>query len=196
MERLVSAYTDKITSLQPEPFSLYDTIRRAICRRFSSFYLTKDEQKVYQRHRGLERQLNEPCAKKIPSLDHFVEYLSADSVQADVHWHPYSTLCHVCTLKYNFIGKYETLEDDFRSFLSGVGLNSSEWNRNNPYSTGRSKDHYRSMYSQLSDRSICFLKYFYREDLKNFNYQFEDYFPDRRKIDCSSAHFRSFRKPV
>ncbi|CAF3475668.1 unnamed protein product, partial [Rotaria socialis] len=46
LERLASAYVDKIASLTNEPFLLYDSIRRAICRKYSSFYLTRAQRTI------------------------------------------------------------------------------------------------------------------------------------------------------
>ena len=156
LDRLLSPYTEKIASLQARPFSHYGQLRRSICRHFASSSV-------------IPSQLNEPCVKKRPTFAHFVEYLSSDLSQNDVHWYPYSSLCHVCLFKYNFIGKYETIDDDLRSLISNLGLNASEWNRKNSYSTRRKKDHDRALYAQLSDRTYCFLKSFY--PCKNDDYK-------------------------
>ena len=48
LERLASAYIDKIATLKFEPLSHYDSFRREICRKYSSSYLTKAEQQLYQ----------------------------------------------------------------------------------------------------------------------------------------------------
>ena len=38
-ERLASAYIDKITSITNDPSSLYDRVRRAICRKYAYFLI-------------------------------------------------------------------------------------------------------------------------------------------------------------
>ena len=192
LERLASAYVDKIGRIQSEPFSLYDEIRRSICRKYASTYLTPAEQQAYRENLHLRKQLNEPCARKIPTFEHFLDYLTSDSVQNDVHWQPYSSLCQVCLLRYNFIGKYETLAADYSHLVSRLGLNPSEWFGNNPFSTGRTKESYQAMFAPLPARTICFLKEFYRDDLKNFHYDFDEYFPRRRSTNCSAERFRHF----
>jgi hypothetical protein len=185
LERLASAYVDKIGTRNSEPFSLYDELRRSICRRYSSFY----EQ---ENNRTLSNQINETCEKIIPSFEHFVEYIMSDSSQVDIHWKPYSTLCHVCTFKYNFIGKYETIQDDLNFFRSKFSLNSNDSSINNHFSTGKSKEYYKSMYSKLSINLICNLKHFYNDDVRLFNYNFEDYLTNEQNIRCPFRRYHRF----
>jgi hypothetical protein len=193
LERLASAYADKIASLKAEPFSLYDSLRRQICRKFPSSYLTINDRKFYYNNNKVEKPMNEPCEKVIPSFEHFIEYIMSNSAQIDVHWQPYSTLCNACALKYNFIGKYETMQEDLTSLRSKIGLNSTDWNVNNHFSTGKSKENYQLMYSKLSNSLICNLKDFYKEDLKLFDYRFEDYLIDHQKIKCSHQNYQRYR---
>ena len=193
LERLASAYVDKIGTLNSEPFSLYDDLRRCICRKYSAYYLTAMEVQDYRYNRMLQKQTNEPCGKIIPSFEHFVEYIMSTSSQGDVHWKPYSTLCHVCTFKYNFIGKYETIQDDLNLFRSKFGLNSGDWSINNHFSTGKSKEYYKSMYSKLSNDLLCNLKHFYSDDLRLFNYHCEDYLTNEQNIRCPFRRYDRFQ---
>jgi len=196
LERLASAYADKIGSIKAEPFSLYDSLRRAICRKFSSSYLTPNDQQAYRNNKLLQKQANEPCEKIIPTFEHFVEYIISDSSQTDVHWQPYSTLCNVCKLKYNFIGKYETIQEDLNFLQIKLGLNSTDWNADNHFSTGKTKENYKLMYSKLSNSLICNLKDFYKDDFKFFDYRMEDYLIDHEQINCPHQHYRRFRIPT
>ena len=192
LERLASAYVDKIGSIKAEPLTLYDSLRRRICRRYASSHLTIAEQHAYLTKRSLENDIHEPCARVIPSFEHFVDHILSDSSQVDVHWHSYSTLCGVCRLNYNFIGKYETLQEDLHALKVKLGLNTSDWNSNNNFSTGRTKETYRSLYSQLPHGLLCNLKNFYHQDLKLFNYRFEDYLPNQQEINCTLQRYRRF----
>ncbi|CAF3887754.1 unnamed protein product [Adineta steineri] len=191
-ERLASAYVDKIATLSSEPFSIYDNLRRRICRKFPFFYLTSSEQNYYRTFRMVHNQRNEPCDKIIPTFEHFVTHIMFDSSQVDVHWQPYSTLCHACTLKYNFIGKYETIQEDLDLLRVQLGLNTTNWNIKNNFSTGKTKENYKLLYSKLPNHLICNLKHFYQEDFKLFNYQVEDYLIDNQKVQCSSQSYRRF----
>jgi hypothetical protein len=187
-ERLASAYIDKISSLKNEPFSLYDGIRRAICRKYSLFYLTNDQRALYRTHKGLAKKINEPCEKIQPKFEHFIEFIMADSRNDDVHWKPYSSLCHVCLFKYNFIGKFETIGEDLEKLVKYLGLKSNDWIRENYFQTGKNKENYQLMYSNLTEKLICDLKYFYKYDFKLFHYRIEDYLIQNRTIQCSSKY--------
>lgn len=192
LERLASAYVDKIGTIKGEPLSLYDTLRRGICRKYALSYLTPTQHQFYNSHTYIENQLNEPCAQIIPTFEHFVEYIMATSAQGDVHWKPYSSLCNACTLKYNFIGKYETIEEDLNILRSKLGLNSTELSTQNHFSTGKTKENYKLMYSKLSNDLICNLKNFYHDDFKLFDYRLEDYLVNNKTIICPEQHYRRF----
>uniref|UniRef100_A0A8B9SIB5 Carbohydrate sulfotransferase n=1 Tax=Anas platyrhynchos TaxID=8839 RepID=A0A8B9SIB5_ANAPL len=53
----------------------------------------------------------------------FIQYLldSHRPVGMDIHWEQVSKLCYPCLINYDFIGKFETLEEDANYFLQLVG---------------------------------------------------------------------------
>ncbi|CAF4730384.1 unnamed protein product, partial [Rotaria sp. Silwood2] len=187
-ERLASAYVDKIALLKHGSMSSMDTIRLAICRKYSSFYLTKAKKGFYRTHKHISKKMKEPCQKIIPKFEHFIRYIMSSGIRNDVHWQPYSKLCHVCLFKYNFIGKYETITEDLQRLRSYLGLKSINPNNKNYFKTGKTIEYYKLLYSNLTDELICDLKYFYEDDLKLFNYRLEDYLTDQRIIQCSASH--------
>lgn len=192
-ERLASAYIDKVMSLNAPPLSLYDSIRRMICRKFASAYLNSSDKAYYDQKRNPAHMIDEPCANVVPSFEHFVQYTLMHSVSGDVHWKPYSSLCQVCELKYNFIAKYETIQDDLRMLMSRLNLTSSNWHFNRRFSTGRTKIQYQSMYRNLSDRLICSLKATYHNDFELFDYHLDEYLPENRTVSCPVyRHVRRF----
>ncbi|CAF4370086.1 unnamed protein product, partial [Rotaria sp. Silwood2] len=184
-ERLASAYVDKIASLKNEPFSLYDSYRRVICRKYSSFYLTKAQKKFYRIDKRISNKMKEPCEKIAPTFEHFIRFLMSSSLRSDVHWQPYSKLCHVCLFKYNFIGKYETMKEDFQRLKSDLGLTLFSSKDEKYFTTGKTKEYYKSLYANLPNELICNLKYFYEDDFKLFDYRLEDYLTDQTIIQCS-----------
>ncbi|CAF4617227.1 unnamed protein product [Rotaria socialis] len=196
LERLASAYIDKIASLTNERFLLYDSIRRAICRRYSSFYLTHAQRKFYRIHRQIPKKIEEPCHNVVPKFEHFIDYIMSNSIINDVHWYPYSKLCYACLFKYNFIGKYETIEEDLGRLLTYLGLEPKDWNNVNYFRTGKTREHYKSMYSNLNNQLLCTLKYLYKDDFKLFDYRLEDYLTDKKTIACSPVHKRQLRKSL
>ncbi|CAF1062691.1 unnamed protein product [Adineta steineri] len=179
-ERLASAYKERIATLprdriEPEPH--YDNVRKTICRRLTRF--------------GVNRRLSprlDPCENSIPTFQHFVEYvLSTGETPAklnrmDAHWQPYTTICQVCKFKYNFIGKYETFNDDLVSLLKQ--LNIPDWNiQKRRGASGQTTNYYQQLYSSLPDHIICRLKNLYNDDLNLFNYRIEDYV-NRTTLNC------------
>ncbi|CAF0840831.1 unnamed protein product [Adineta steineri] len=162
-ERLASAYKERIATLRQdriEPEPVYDKIREEICR------------SLPPKQRS--------CKGTIPSFEDFIEYIligtntSTGIAKMDYHWQPYSLICQVCKFKYNFIGKYEMLNDDFNSFRKIANL--SDWNlekRNG--ASGLSTYDYQKFYSTLPDDLICQLIHLYDQDFRLFNYRVDDY---------------------
>ncbi|XP_041046123.1 carbohydrate sulfotransferase 9-like isoform X1 [Carcharodon carcharias] len=57
------------------------------------------------------------------TFSEFVHYLldPQKPVGMDIHWEPISKLCSPCLINYDFIGKFENLENDANSFLKLIG---------------------------------------------------------------------------
>ncbi|CAM4987253.1 unnamed protein product, partial [Rotaria socialis] len=171
-ERLASAYKERIATLardriQSEPE--YDAMREMICRRGN---LTGELRQPLQR-------IGE-CKETIPSFEQFIRYIlintrtPAGIARMNYHWQPYSVLCQVCKFKYNFIGKYETLNDHFIYFLKRFNL--SDWNIQKPIGpSGLTKWDYQKFYLALPDELICQIIRLYGEDFHLFNYRVDDY---------------------
>lgn len=181
-ERLASAYKERIATLgkdriQPEPY--YDGIRKVICRRYVAF--DQNHYPASSRH---------PCEDFIPSFEHFIRYILSyaelrDGVnRLDGHWKPYTLVCQVCQFKYNFIGKYETFDDDFGLLLKRLDV--PDWNiEKRRGASGHKSSQYRRLYSSLPDDLICKLKKLYKDDFRFFNYHVEDYV-NRTTLACLS----------
>ena len=190
LERLASAYIDKINTLNNKPFTLYDNIRRSICRKYSFNYLTDEQTILYKLNKNLRKEINEPCQNITPTFEHFIEYLIKDPLKDDVHWKPYSKLCHVCLLKYNFIGKFENIEQDIQKLIDYLGFKSNNWFKKNYFTTGKTKENYKLLYSNLNKNLICFLKDFYQMDFQLFDYRIQDYFTNNQTDSCITKHYR------
>ncbi|CAF0814112.1 unnamed protein product [Adineta steineri] len=171
-ERLASAYKERIATLAKDriqPETHYDNVRKVICRR-------------YTHPDWIPGPLKEdhPCEYSIPPFKHFVEFILMNTgtysgvTRMDGHWQPYTVVCQVCKFKYNFIGKYETFDNDFNSLLKR--LNVSDWNTEKRRgASGHNTWDYQQLFSSLPDNLICRLKRLYNDDLQLFNYRIEDY---------------------
>ncbi|KFQ20766.1 Carbohydrate sulfotransferase 9, partial [Merops nubicus] len=103
MERLVSAFRDKFE----HPNSYYHPVfGKAIIKKY--------------RRDAKEEALNTGAGVKFRE---FIQYLldSHRPIGMDIHWEQVSKLCYPCLIHYDFIGKFETLEEDANSFLQLVG---------------------------------------------------------------------------
>nr|XP_021155902.1 carbohydrate sulfotransferase 9 isoform X2 [Columba livia]XP_021155903.1 carbohydrate sulfotransferase 9 isoform X2 [Columba livia]XP_021155904.1 carbohydrate sulfotransferase 9 isoform X2 [Columba livia] len=103
MERLVSAFRDKFE----HPNSYYHPVfGKAIIKKY--------------RPNANEEALKTGSGVKFKE---FIQYLldSHRPVGMDIHWEQVSKLCYPCLLNYDFIGKFETLEEDANYFLRLVG---------------------------------------------------------------------------
>jgi hypothetical protein len=166
-ERLASAYQERIATLkqnriESEPH--YDAIRELICRQHQTFHIARQR-----------TPKNYFCKNNIPSFEHFIQYILGIAqmptriAQMDFHWQPYSSICQPCKFQYNFIGKYETFNDDFTFFLKRLNL--SHWNIEKRYgASGHTTRHYQQLYSTLPDELICHLMRLYHQDFRLFDY--------------------------
>ncbi|XP_062056233.1 carbohydrate sulfotransferase 9 isoform X2 [Lepus europaeus] len=103
MERLVSAFRDKFE----HPNSYYHPV-------FGKAIIKKYRPNVCE-----EALINGSGVKFIE----FIHYLldSHRPVGMDIHWEKVSKLCYPCLIKYDFVGKFETLEEDANYFLQLIG---------------------------------------------------------------------------
>ncbi|XP_046768226.1 carbohydrate sulfotransferase 9 isoform X2 [Gallus gallus] len=103
LERLVSAFRDKFE----HPNSYYHPVfGKAIIKKY--------------RHNANKEALETGSGVKFKE---FIQYLldSHRPVGMDIHWEQVSKLCYPCLINYDFIGKFETLEEDANYFLQLVG---------------------------------------------------------------------------
>ncbi|KAJ6662129.1 hypothetical protein lerEdw1_012594, partial [Lerista edwardsae] len=103
MERLVSAFRDKFE----HPNSYYHPVfGKAIIKKY--------------RHDADKESLTTGSGVK---FEEFIQYLldSRRPIGMDIHWEQINKLCYPCIINYNFIGKFETLEEDANYLLRLIG---------------------------------------------------------------------------
>lgn len=101
-ERLLSAYLDKFHSGDP---AFHNNFGRKIIRRY--------------RPRGNPEEKN-------VTFDEFLNYvINIGNGYWNEHWQTYDKLCHPCGIQYDFIGRFENLEEESNFVLSGIKRNSN-----------------------------------------------------------------------
>ncbi|XP_043921375.1 carbohydrate sulfotransferase 9-like [Protopterus annectens] len=156
MERLVSAFRDKFE----HPNKYYHPVfGRPIIKR-------------YRNNASAE-------ALKTGSGVTFQEFVShvldpLRPVSMDIHWEQINRLCHPCLVKYDFIGKSETLDEDANYFLNLIGapkeLTFPKFKDRHTTDKRTTSDvviQYLQKLSPVSRRQICD---FYNLDFLMFNY--------------------------
>ncbi|KAM9376243.1 carbohydrate sulfotransferase 8-like [Pholidichthys leucotaenia] len=155
-ERLVSAFRDKFES----PNSYYHPV---FGRPIISRYRANASRTALRTGAGV-------------TFREFVQYLLdvRRPVGMDIHWEPISQLCNPCLLRYNFIGKFENLEEEANFLLRRIGapanLTFPDFKDRNPLAERTSSKITQQYFSQLNatERQKAFD--FYYMDYLMFNY--------------------------
>ncbi|XP_071317717.1 carbohydrate sulfotransferase 8-like isoform X2 [Trachinotus anak] len=155
-ERLVSAFRDKFES----PNSYYHPV---FGRPIISRYRANATRAALRTGAGV-------------TFREFVQYLLdvRRPVGMDIHWEPVSQLCNPCLLRYNFIGKFESLEEEANFLLQSVGaprnLTFPDFKDRNPLAERTSSKITQKYFSQLNPTERQKAFDFYYMDYLMFNY--------------------------
>lgn len=107
------------------------------------------------------------------TFEEFTSYLAKSPANMfNEHWMPINSLCQPCRIKYDFIGKYETLYLDSNYVLKYIGVNDIRF----PPSTKNSNTYslLKSYFSSLPLSRIKELFSIYKYDFKLFSYSLVD----------------------
>ncbi|KAM4619212.1 carbohydrate sulfotransferase 8-like [Polymixia lowei] len=155
-ERLVSAFRDKFES----PNSYYHPV---FGRPIISRYRANATRTALRTGAGV-------------TFREFVQYLLdvRRPVGMDIHWEPVSQLCNPCLLRYNFIGKFESLEEEANFLLQSIGAPSNltfpDFKDRNPLAERTSSKITQSYFAQLNSTERQKAYDFYYMDYLMFNY--------------------------
>lgn len=161
-ERLVSAFRDKFES----PNSYYHPV---FGRPIISKYRANASRSALRTGVGV-------------TFREFVQYLLdvRRPVGMDIHWEPVGQLCHPCLLRYDFIGKFENLQEEANFMLRRIGapknLTFPDFKDRNPLAERTSSSITQKYFSQLNSSERQRIFNFYHTDYLMFGYAkpFED----------------------
>ncbi len=93
-------------------------------------------------------------------------------VSGDGHWMRYEDLCQPCAIQYDYIGKYETLEQDAEHILSRLNLTHLVQfpHRGSEYSGKRTIGRMQEYYSSLPRELALMLGHVFSNDSAMFGY--------------------------
>lgn len=155
-ERLVSAFRDKFES----PNSYYHPV---FGKPIISRYRSNATQYALRTGAGV-------------TFKEFIQYLLDvhRPVGMDIHWEPVGRLCSPCLLDYDFIGKFETLEEEANFLLRSIGAPSNltfpSFKDRNPNAERTTSEITRRYFAQLNVTERQRTYDFYYMDYLMFNY--------------------------
>ncbi|XP_041463716.1 carbohydrate sulfotransferase 11-like [Lytechinus variegatus] len=109
----------------------------------------------------------------------FVDYLiDTNPLSFDKHWNLVSVMCRPCDVKYDIIGKYETLDDDADFILRSANVDPSvKYPQASKSATNSSSlDILKKYYSQLTRDQLQKLYEVYKRDFELFDYSLEAFY--------------------
>ncbi|XP_066947276.1 carbohydrate sulfotransferase 11-like [Macrobrachium rosenbergii] len=158
IERLVSAYRNKLV--------INSTSAADFKKRFGV--------DILRRYRKGDDAHNISKSGDGVTFAEFVSYLidrRHDSLHSlNEHWALYVDLCYPCSIKYDIIGKYETLEEDSEYILRRIGANPNL--HFPPFVTSRTGPLVAGYIASLPDELAEKLHELYKPDFKLFEYEF------------------------
>ncbi|CAG5852218.1 unnamed protein product [Menidia menidia] len=156
LERVVSAYRDKFENPNDYYHSLFG-------KPIISKYRVNPSEKALKTGSGV-------------TFKEFVQYLLDvhRPVGMDIHWEQVNQLCHPCLINYDFIGKFENMEEDSNFVLRLIGAPSSltlpSFKDRNPNDKRTSNEITEKYFSQVSMMERQRVYDFYYMDYLMFNY--------------------------
>ena len=111
----------------------------------------------------------EPEGENFVSFSEFIQYYS-NNISRNHHWRQYEKLSHPCVINYDFIGHFETLEEDGPLLLKMAGIEDRTTFPPIHKSTG--SDEVLKYYSQVPPKYIIQLGELYRNDFEMFGYEY------------------------
>lgn len=164
LERLLSAYRDKLAGVGFED-PTYQNVASIIYEK-------------YHQNQTLGSQANITVKRGDVSFVDFVKYLvEDDNIGRGVyneHWERQIRLCNPCVIDYDYIGKYETLEEDANWILAQTGLSQkySFPKRSSFYNNTKTIQTVSDYYSKVPAIYTRKLWKLYKNDFLMFDYKF------------------------
>ena len=175
MWKRFSNYTEEERSKRLKTYFKFVFVREPLQRLLSAYKnkfiqipkYTKDIRKVIVQ--ALRPQDFDQKGRNFISFSEFIQYFS-NNISRNQHWRQYEKLCHPCVINYDFIGHFETLEEDAPLLLKMTGIDDRASFPPIHKSTG--SDEVLKYYSQVPPEYITRLGELYRNDFEMFGYEY------------------------
>ena len=165
-----------------QPYQKFTFVRHPLSRLLSAY---NHKMKVWHFRRKYGHKIRKFSTNQTISYNNnltfgnFVRYIIAEQQKAkdfDIHWRPLTFLLQSCQFHYNFIGKYETLEDDSQYILQHLfrepSLTLPKENianmKKDKYKYAKSIQEY---YNELTSQELAGIIDVYKDDFAVFGYK-------------------------
>jgi len=161
-ERLLSAYQDKFVYLRSEDRYYRELHGREILK---NYRLNASSRSLKQVDDIKFREFMEYLVKKGSDKTTWI---------MDQHWDNYVNVCGMCEIEYDFIGHYETMEQDLSEFIKAARLSPEIAKHFSGYkhAPSKTKASLLGYYSQIPWKWIDRLGQIYNASFKMFGYNF------------------------
>ncbi len=159
MERLLSAYIDKFGT-PDQSTDYHKRYGRGIIKSF----------RKNPTNESLTTGGDVTFSEFVQSVDNL---WSRDALQAhNEHWMRYQDLCHPCAVRYDYIGKYETLDQDTTRILRVLNVTHLVQmpEKQAEYTGSRTEEKMRKYFRQLAPKEVSMLGGIYLNDSHMFGY--------------------------
>ena len=134
----------------------------------NEFYMKNYGRKIVQNFRKNATEHAKNTGDDVTFLE-FLNYVAVVRYY-DEHWRPYDDVCHICSVKYDFIGHLETIEEDAPFFLKELGID--EYVTFKSSRRSQTSSELLKYYSQIPTPYIKRLRRIYFKDFEMFGYPF------------------------
>ncbi|XP_070198056.1 carbohydrate sulfotransferase 11-like [Littorina saxatilis] len=165
LERLLSAWRDKLHS----NLSSRIEYRRPLVKHIARVY------------RNVSRQLDSESLDRVQiRFDEFLRFVvdqAEKGAALNEHWERFHKLCHPCTVRYDFVGRYEHLEEDAMRVLESVHADRMVRfpERSAVYKHSRTTDEMQQFYKDIPASLLKRVYRCFQEDFELFNYTVPEY---------------------
>jgi Sulfotransferase family len=149
-------------------------------------YLSRYGTRIIRRFRGANASAESLKRGHDVTLAEYVRFLLDPSMsratraeRTDIHWATQTDLCRPCSIDYDFIGHYETLDDDADFVVQQLNLDPKAQFPHQYDADGKPKksrhstvsdDDFREAFAEVPPEDLAALKQLYANDYKLFGY--------------------------
>lgn len=189
-ERILSAYRDKLENITTHnktgALFYYKKYGKKIVSKYRLGNNSTNVRSILKEGQFLWKKNEEPVGVE-PTFREFVRYLIDTDLnqRADDHWIPFYLFCTPCLLKYDIIGKVETMQQDQLLIIYTANLQDKiepQWrHKTNPFApTG---------YNEVSEISKIYFSQLYESDVKQL---YEKYKLDFELFQYDAAKYYKY----